>query len=403
MPAFILSWQQRCDLTAKWLIVATAFFLSLPAAWAGVGTGLFMLTWLLGGNYRQRWITLRSYPFALIGLGLLGWMALASLWASNASWAERGASWWHYREFLLLPLMLSVIDDPRWGRRILFAFAAGMALALVVSYLRWLGVMPHSFRGGIYGGFGGRTGFSISLALLAYLCLWVFNEKPRYHWVWAILGLLALHNLFLVNDGRTGQLIFLGMMPLILFRWLRWRGLALGALLAALVFAAGYLALPGFKGRIDQTVTDIQGFKQGKTDSNDGIRMEFWKNTLVLIAEHPIVGSGTGAFIPAYREQAQKEDLADNHATRNPHQEYLLIWCQHGIPGLLLFFAVWASQWRAALRQPVTQRYLTLGLIVSFFIGDFFNSLIYDMWEGHIYVLLSVALATPWTSADSRT
>jgi hypothetical protein len=387
--------ESRLNTAAKWLVVVCAFCVPLPTAWISVASGLFLVAWLCSGDFAGRWSRIRANPVAVVSLALLAWIALATTW-SPADWPRALGNFWQYRKLLIIPLMLSVIDDPRWAWRTFAAFLAGTAVALVASYLRWFEVLPDMGGRGPYAGFGGRAGFSIVLAFAAFAVVWLWQLQPRLRPLWALLGVLAVFNLFFVSDGRTGQLAFLCLIPLLLYRRWRLKGVLAGAVAALLVALAAYVLSPTFRARIESADNDLQAYDRGITSTSSGLRLEFWQNTLSLICAHPLFGGGTGSFREEYRELAAQQNLTGDHVASHPHNEYLLVWSQQGIIGLALLLWLWATQWRRAYSLNPSERYLTHALILIMLVGDLFNSLLLDNFEGHFYALMSVALASNW-------
>lgn len=392
----LTEFQNRAEGTARWLVVASAFVVPLPTAWVSLMTAGFLLAWLLSGRFSQRWAVIRGHSVATMSLVLLGWMALAIAW-SPADFRFAVDHWWHYRELLLLPLMLSVVgkDSPTaevWQRRILNAFLLGFGIALVASFLRWRGLLPEG-HGGPYAGFGGHTGFSVMLAFVSHVCLQRFQSgTSASRWGWALLGVVCVGNLFLINTGRTGQVAFLALVPLALYGWIGWRGLLASALAVPVMAVGAYFASTTVHQRVNQTVTDIVGFKAGNADSNDGLRMDFWVHAVGFIREAPMLGVGTGGYATKYKEVAVREGLTGNRVSDNPHNEYLLIASQQGVIGLALFLTLWGVQWRGAGRLTPERRDLIRALLLVMASGDFFNSFILDNLEGHFYLVLTVAL-----------
>lgn len=386
--------RERLAFSARCLAVASAFSVPLPAAWISVTTGLFLILWLASGNYAQRWLTLRKQPVALISLALFIWMGLSTAW-SPASIQASSYDWWLYRELLLIPLLASILDTPKWGIRLLYGFLCGFSIALGVSYLRWFGVLPDMGLLGRYAGFGGHTGFSIMLAFTVWTCLLLWSQEPGLRFLWLGLGTLSLFNLYFVNTGRTGQFIFLFLPPLFAYERYRLKGLLLGIVTAAALATSVYLVSPSVHQRVEVTFSDIQKFRTSNTNTNDGIRMEFWENTATLIARHPVFGGGMGSFRPEYRAEALAHGLGETHVTPNPHNEYLMVWSQTGLVGLALLLALWGVQCYRANSLGPQIRFLTYGLLVTMIVGDAFNSFILDNLEGHFYALLTAALLLP--------
>lgn len=403
------AYKSRAEAAALWLVVASAFAVPLPAAWVSVSTALFLVAWLCAGHFAERWAVIRRHPLAWLSLALLGWMALAIAW-SPASLKTSVDNWWHFRELLLLPLMLSVVakDDATadaWQPRILNAFLAGFIISLCVSYLRWSGLLPELQATGRYAGFGGHVGFSTMLAFMSYVCWQRVREQKAWAWAWGLLSLACLGNLFLINTGRTGQVGLLVLLPLALFGWIGWRGLLTSALAVPVLAVGLYFGSPTVHQRVDQMVADVAGFHAGNAESNDGMRIDFWVHSLGFIREAPLLGVGTGGYIAKYKQLAVTEGLTGGRISDNPHNEYLLIASQQGLVGLALLLALWGVQWRGSGRLTPERRDLTRALLLLMASGDLFNSFLLDNLEGHFYLLLSVALCAHWPvrpGADAR-
>ncbi|MBB4014347.1 O-antigen ligase family protein [Niveibacterium umoris] len=391
----------RVENAARWLCVAAAFSVPLPAAWISITTALFLLFWIASADYVARLRIIAGQPIAALSLTLFVWMGISVAW-SPAPLRPSADDWWHYRELLLIPLMLSVITQAEWRWRVFAGFFAGFCVALLTSYLRWFKVIPDMGGVGLYAGFGGHTGFSILLAFIVCACLWLWQARPAQRALWATVGALSLFNLFFVNTGRTGQFVFLFLVPVIAHKRFGFKGIAIGAVAAALLSVGVYYASNTVRTRIDTSVSDVQQFRGGNTGTNDGVRMEFWRNSLTLIKQHPVFGGGTGSFRPEYRALAESQKLDGIHITPNPHNEYLLVWSQTGLVGLALLLALWGVQWRRAATLDPTVRYLSYALLVTMIVGDCFNSFILDNLEGHFYALLTVALAAGWPEAQGR-
>ena len=111
-----------------------------------------------------------------------------------------------------------------------------------------------------------------------------------------------------------------------------------------------------------------------------GLRLEFYRTSLNLIAEHPFIGTGTGSFAKVYADKVAGTRLT--HAT-NPHNEYLNIAIQLGLVGELALLGLFFCVWRFADRLPTArERDLARGLVITFATGCLFNSLLMDHVEG---------------------
>ena len=386
--------QDRAADAARWLCVASAFAVPLPAAWLSFTTGLFLIAWGLAGRLPLRWATIRQHPVGRLSLVLLLWMAVAIAW-SPVEPKVGLAHWWHYRELLIVPLMLSLFDADtarRWQPRVFAAFFIGFGIALVTSFLRWTGVLPDMGFKGLYAGFGGRTGFSMLLAWAIFCAVEFGRDQPRFRLAWAALALVCFANLFFINTGRTGQIAFFTLVPLSLYHLAGRRGLVAG-LLAIPVLAAGmYAASPAVRARIAESAEHIAAYEAGHPYTGDGLRLEFIANAADFIRQHPVFGGGTGSFAAEYKVVAEREGMTGERVADNPHNEYLMVWSQQGLPGLALLIALFLTQWRLSARLDDLPARLNRGLVLLIAGGDLVNSLILDNLEGHLWALLTVAL-----------
>ena len=98
----------------------------------------------------------------------------------------------------------------------------------------------------------------------------------------------------------------------------------LGVSVAALIFTAMVIFHPIFK----------KGFERAQSYEGEGVRLVLWREALHLVAENPITGVGAGAYRVAF-EQSPRVSLADSPET--PHNDYLLVLSQLGLPGVVLF------------------------------------------------------------------
>ncbi|MGD9887935.1 MAG: O-antigen ligase family protein [Halothiobacillaceae bacterium] len=390
--------RQRANVFAQWMIVASGIAIALPTFWIGLTEGLFLIAWLIGGDYSNKWRRIWNNPVARISL-ILAIFGIVSMAWSPVNFVAAFDGLGHYRELLLIPLMLSLMDDLRWAMRTLYGFIAGLGFALFWSYLQWFGWVPLYAGIGHYGGFSGHIGFSTMLAFLVVASFWLALYQKEYRWLWITLGLLALFNLFIINTGRTGQLILFALIPLALFRILRWRGFILAGGLMAVLAVGLYTLAPTFNDRVQAAISDLNQYQAGNSNTSWGLRLEFWRNTLALAKTHPLMGGGTGSMPHEYAQLAEIKGLSGEHVADNPHNEYLMILTQWGLVGLLLFIGLLWIQWRTSTQLSPLERQLAEALVLTMAIGCLFNSFLLDNLEGHFYALLTIAL---WWNVRSK-
>ena len=378
------SLRRRCDEASRWMAVATAFSLVVSTALCTITMVLFLVFWIASGGYRAKLARIRAQPIALWSLALLLMLNLGVVY-SSASLDQALDTLRSYRELLYIPLLLTVFNEEQWQRRGYCAFLVAMGLTLILSYCKLFGWPPLGPPKEAYTVFKGRIAHGLLMAYAIYLWAEHFMQQGRWRWLWGILAALGLVNLLLMIGGRTGYFVFFALIVLFMYRHWRWQGLlASGLVVVGLALAASYTS-DIFRARMGAMVNDLK-WPEAKVITSGRVRLEFYSNTLGLIMRHPVLGGGTGSFIPEYAELAKEKAL---YPTDNPHNEFLLITTQVGLLGLVLLLMLGYRQWRMSYGLRPEYVAAAQGLIVTMAVGSLFNSLLLDFTEGHFYALLT--------------
>lgn len=104
-----------------------------------------------------------------------------------------------------------------------------------------------------------------------------------------------------------------------------------------------YNKLPGLRSQIEDFIISYQRYvNQHDPNSSSMIqRFEYWRTSLLLIRQNPVIGVGTGDIPNAFRDQYHKMNtkLAVQYRLRS-HDQYLSITIAFGIIGLAWFMIV---------------------------------------------------------------
>jgi O-antigen ligase len=100
-----------------------------------------------------------------------------------------------------------------------------------------------------------------------------------------------------------------------------------------------------------------------------------------------VLGHGTGSTAKAFADKVQGRVAVP---VRNPHNEYLHMLVQLGLPGLAALLYLFWTHWRLAptLSTPLS-RHLARGLLLTMAVGCLFNSWLMDHTEGLLYAWLT--------------
>jgi len=399
----VITWevvQRHSKLVAGWTAAGLGISLPISTSLDGILLVVTVIAWAISGAFTDLPRLVRDNRLVLLLPGLFVVIALG-MFHGVVPFGERAKYLWKYDDFLLPLVFVPLFADPGVRERGLWAFCAGMAITLVISLCLAAGVIPKSSL--FHGGTANATVFKLQIThniLMAFAAL-VFAEvavRCRVLWQRYALGLLAfcaVIDVFMLVQGRTGQIV-LGLLILLWCeRRLGWRGLSAGLVVVAALLVISFSVSPVFQKRVEKTVTEI---KQAQVDavapagSSVGLRLEWYKNTVQLITAHPLVGVGTGSFAQAYGEMVTESSAVK---PAHPHNQYLLTAADIGVAGvgLLLGSLAWLWWWfRAGGGHLYAQ--LGQGVVIAVAVGCVFNSFLIDHTEGLFFAwVVSAALA----------
>jgi O-antigen ligase len=294
-----------------------------------------------------------------------------------------------YDDLILVALMLPIFSSPRIRLYGQYAFLAAMILTLFLSYLIWFGAFQHTtlfvdklpdnpvvFKLHItHGILMGYAGF-----MFAVYAKYATGKK---RWLLLAASVLAICNILLMTQGRTGYIVIIALITYLIFVLLPLRKTSLGLVLFVISLTSIYMTVPKIQTRVNLAIHEIQTWqpKQGNNDASSmGTRLDFYTNTINIIRKSPLFGFGTGGFELAYSKEVEGTAMK---RWNNPHNQFLLFWAQIGVIGLFMFLYLLAVAWRAAALLPSNaDKMLARGVLITIITGCIFNSLLLDHAEG---------------------
>ena len=390
---------------ARWGAITLGFSVIVSTALNGLLMALLLLAWIASGRWQEKLLVVKRNPVAIAALLLLVLGTAGALWSQGTP-DDIALFTNKYTKLLLIPILGTVLLDPRDRTRGLVAMTAGLLLSLALSYGLWLGLLPpvRPLTGKAYNptalkNYVSHSTFMAFGVLLFAIWAWQASSVAR-RWLWAGAALLAAANVLFMVHGRTGYLVLAAISIVALFQVLRWRGLALAAVLVAVGFTAAFTLSPGFKQRIDLAVKETKEWDPSvPATTSVGMRLEFYRITLQIIRQHPLLGLGTGGFPKIYGDRVAGDERIK---TRNPHNQYLLTTAELGIVGLGILLFFFFQHGRASARLvDARDRLLARGLLALMVTGCFFNSFLFDHNEGVFFSWLTGLLFAGLGSRDA--
>jgi len=391
-----VSLTRYADRTARWAAIALGFSIPISVALDNVLLALALAGWFAGGDYKHKLLIIKRNYISIAALALFVLLLVGTLYGDREA-GDAANYLGKYADLLFIPVFLFLFRDAATRRHALYALTASLSMVLLLSYLTKAGVVPKNpFTIGDAAYpvvFKLHLTHNILMAYAAFLFAWLAltATSSKIKLGWSTLAVLAAINVTMMVQGATGYLVFFGLALLLGFDRNRWRGL--GAAAVIITALAGALTLiPGpFRERVNIIAKETQGWRTDRpAQTSAGLRLEFYRNTLAIIADHPVIGVGTGGLPKAYADKTQGTGAME---TRNPHNEFLNITVQIGLIGLAVLLVLFYLQWRFAARlaSPL-ECHLARGLVLTMAIGCMLNSLLLDHTEGLFYAWLTGVL-----------
>ncbi len=395
----------------KWAMWAAALLgLSIPISTSvdSILAGLIVTLVLVGGRFRDKICTVCDNPIVLPALVFFG-MYLFGLIYGEATGRDAMESLAKASDLLLIPILLYLFREEGIRRMALAGFLTAIVSMILISYLLWLGVIPpsdlfHITKDDAYTPFHHRITHGSLMAFGAYLFALKVRLEPRLavRAIYALLSIAALANVLFIVSGRTGYVVALALGAYFLVAGWRWRGVAAAAAVILVLGVSVYFMPDSVPHRrLVMMAEEIAEWQPDQpTSTSVGYRLEYYQNSLKLIAEHPFLGAGTGGFKGAY-ESLVKEKGMD--PTANPHNEYLMVAIQLGLVGLALLLWLLITIWRRASDLPGGfERSAARGLVVLILSASMVSSTLIDHTEGFFFVWMSSLCFAGWSAAGGK-
>lgn len=373
------------------------FFVPLSSSFMSISFAGLVLCWFFSGEVKKLPNIIQEnkstwFPLLLFAILFLG------VFYSSASWEESLMILKKYRELLYFPIILSFLHTERKrqpktnpSRYAKCALFAGMVVLMLLSYSMYFGWIPIAKFG--YSTIHHIT-HSFFMAILAFWALQnslVLKERDKkwYRVVFFSVFLLAMANLFFIAFGRSGMVIFAILLVLTILQKLRIHQTILSLLLVCGLLIGIYFTSQNFSARVDATINEVVHYQPGVSRSSLGMRFDWWHNSIQLIEKSPLIGYGTGSFAT---EQQKIITDKKTQPSDNPHNEYLLLGVQLGLPGIFVFLALLIHFFRISYILPQKEKNILQGVVLAFAWGCLANSWLLDSHPGHFFMVITAIL-----------
>ena len=203
------------------------------------------------------------------------------------------------------------------------------------------------------------TGYMIALGV--YLAgLQAFSvEVNRWQRVFFLfMVLLGTYHILFINAGRTGYLVYVILMTLLILQKLSLKKAIIGIMLFCTMILLAYFLSSSMQRSSRIMFNDIRQLQQHQKNNSLGFRIQFHQYAQSLFKEHPILGIGTGGF--SYRFSKDEPVPTWGKKLNEPHGQYWLTLAEQGLIGIVLFLFFIGTLFATALNLKET-KWILLG------------------------------------------
>ena len=340
----------------QFLFILLGVFIPTSIAITNLIIGFLALCWILERNFITKFNVIKSSKWMLAIFALIGLYLLGMFWGDQ----HLNADWQFQRLALLLifPILMTMNLNQETIKRAVFAFlgtafiSALAAVAInnniILPLSEYLSFIDPSWRNSAFITYNYHN---VILALATTLSLYVLVEK-KSKYTYLLLLFIAVYSISIFTErGRAGQVIFNLSLVFYIIYYNKRNLLRLFTLLV-LLFSFQFVIYSStnvYKDRFDAVSNIIQNNGVRRVGNIQDIRYILVRESLNRIIKKPILGYGTGSFGTIFYEEVNSGHIFDRHTT--PHNQYLYVWFELGIVGLVLLLLIFYHQLKEMLRK----------------------------------------------------
>lgn len=333
---------------------------------------ILFLTWLFTNNFSKFGYYFKTRPLGWFFIGYFVWMLIGLFYSDNIEVANFKII--QKLTFVLFPIIL-LFNDRIKGRQLrglvrlfywtLFVLSIYMLTKAWINYFTQTLLLESDLDYFTYEKLANNVGIqpiylSMYMVFAFFAVLWDFFLQPKVGLtkagnIMAAIWVFHFYMMVVLLSSRM-ELMILVLLTSILILHLEYKKESKNWFLAIfkiLILGSFTIILLGVfpvnKARYQEMIDFKKDYTQNKWGGRD-IRIQKWLNTLELISEQPLLGTGTGDMQDELQKVYKKNkfDIAYNYEF-NPHNQYLQTWATFGLIGLFFLFGIIAVSFKYSL------------------------------------------------------
>jgi len=358
------------------------------------------LLWLFDGDWLKKWQKIKSSSW-MISLGLLFLIYILALfygtWHTGAIWVFQKSA-----ILLLLPILYTFEFSQKEIKSSILSFLCAMLISSIIALMinfKWLKpLFKYSelfAKNWSISAFMPYTDHNVFLAFAILISLVLILNNIHHKKALVLLIIcISIFAFSLFNEkGRAGQLGFVFAFSLfsVFVFWHKKIWMALSFLVIITMLISAYYYSSSFNSRIHDTFNQLSNLQQ---DQSNSINTRYYLNhySFKKIAQNPILGYGTGSFVEEFSSISQHAKSILNGVHKTSHNNYLFIWFELGIIGLLIFLSIFYFQIKVYLSKPMGSFRIIMPLL--FLLLMLFDSYFQNHNSAVLYVYLSYVFSS---------
>lgn len=373
-----------------------AVLLAAALPWSTSLVGIFVVVWLIAVAPTLNLKTFKELltrPICALPIALFVLAVAGTLW-SDAAWGARLYAIGPTVKLLVLSVLIYHFERSTRGVWVFVAFLVScsllMAMSWIVAFDPNLSLKPPGLadRGIFVKNYIDQSQeFALCAVALIYPIVKFLGQRKFL--AGALLTALSLSfviNMAFVIVSRTALVATPVMLFVFALMHLKLRGIIITICIAATLVGAVWFTSPVLQERATSVISQYNLYEQSNEATSVGLRLEFWRKSLLFFAEAPLFGHGTGSTRGLFDHAAIGQTGAAGEVVGNPHNQTLNVAVQWGALGVLVLYAMWLVH-LLLFRGSDLGSSIGLLVVIQNIITSLFNSHLFDFHEGWMYVL----------------
>ena len=248
----------------------------------------------------------------------------------------------------ILPILYSVYFPIKIIFKSLFAFLFSMFLSSVIAISENIELININGENWTWAAFLQYTDHNVFLAssiIISIYLLFKVEFHKKYKYIIFFFLPFYLFSIF-TEAGKSGQIVLI--LLLVLFFIFFFKNNIKKLIISVITLIIGVFVIYNTSEIIEKRFTyEIKRFIENKTSS----RSLLFNHSIDLIKENPVLGYGAGSFTDKFGEINEETKKVLRYQHKTPHNNYLYVWLELGLLGLLLFFLIFYFQIKELYHQ----------------------------------------------------